>query len=197
MKNHKILGVDGKEYYIHRNIGVAGFLFRYYEGNLQVLANQRGSGTSNHNYLWNCPCGFLDYDETLKMACIREIQEECKFIIDSNKISCFEINDSLTSYSQNVSHRFYALLNKNDSINEIGIGTEGELNEINDVKWINIQDINNYKWAFNHDYVIHSICLKKFKLGELYQLYNKIYYRFVKVLKKIIIKKIYSLKNCV
>ena len=181
MKNHKILGVDGKEYYVHRNIGVAGFIFRYYKGNLQVLANQRGSGTSNHKYLWNCPCGHLDYDETLKMACSRETKEECKFIIDQNKLVFFEVNDSPSAYLQNVTHRFYSLLGKKDDTNNIGIGNEGELNEVNNVKWINILDIDNYHWAFEHDDVIKNLCRKKFKLGELYQSCYKIFYSFFRV----------------
>lgn len=30
----------------------------------------------------------------------------------------------------------------------------GEDGEVESVKWINVKDINNYKWAFNHKYVI-------------------------------------------
>jgi len=181
MKNHKITGVDGKQYYVHRNIGVSGFIFRYYKGNLQVLANQRGSGLSNHKYLWNCPCGHLDYDETLKMACAREIKEECKLTMDYNKLNFFDINDSPLAYSQNVTHRFYAILNKKDKTDDIGIGTEGEMNEVKNVKWINIFDIDNYNWAFEHNNVIKDICSKKFILGELYQSINKIYYSFFRI----------------
>lgn len=181
MKTHKIIGEDGKEYYVHRNIVVAGFIFRYYKGNLQVLANQRGSGTSNHKYLWNCPCGHLDYDETLKMACSRETKEECKLSIDPIKFDSIDINDSPTAYLQNVTHRFYAMLGKNDNTDSIGIGTAGELNEINNVKWINVFDIDSYKWAFDHNNVVKNLCKRKFKLGELYQSCYKIYYSFFRV----------------
>ena len=178
MKNYKIIGIDGNEYYVHRNIGVAGFIFRYHEGNLQVLANQRGSGTSNHKYLWNCPCGHLDYDETLKMACAREIKEECRLEINVKKFISIEIIDSPSAYLQNVTHRFYVLLNNKDNTDDIGIGLEGELYEVNNVKWINVFDIDNYKWAFEHNDIIKNICKSKIKLSKLYQYLYKFYYKF-------------------
>ena len=182
MKNYKIIGIDGNEYYVHRNIGVSGFIFRYHNGKLQILANQRGSGTSNHNYLWNCPCGHLDYDETLKMACVREIEEECKLKINIDKLIAISINDSPSSYKQNVTHRFYSLLNKRDSTNEIGIGTEGELNEVNNVKWIYFSDIYKYKWSFDHDDVIKNICKTKIKLTKIYQLFYYVCYNIFRIL---------------
>jgi len=181
MKNYQIDGVDGKKYWVHRNIAVAGFIFRYYKGNLQVLINQRGSGVSNHQGLWNCPCGFLDYGETLKEACIREIEEECKLIININKLKLAEVQDNPNAYMQNVTHRFYALLKTEDNTTNISIGTGGEKNEVSDVKWINISDVDKYNWAFNHDEIIMHICkLDKKVFSKLSQLYYKFKYYIIK-----------------
>ena len=35
-----------------------------------------------------------------------------------------------------------------------------EKNEVADVKWIQISDLNNYDWAFNHKEIIAKIALK-------------------------------------
>lgn len=38
-----------------------------------------------------------------------------------------------------------------------------EINEVEQVKWIPVKDISNYKWAFNHDKIITEM-IKKFRL---------------------------------
>lgn len=37
----------------------------------------------------------------------------------------------------------------------------GEDNEVEEVKWIDIRKLNNYKWAFNHNKIIERIILLK------------------------------------
>ena len=57
----------------------------------------------------------------------------------------------------------------------------GEVNEVDDVKWIPIDEIDNYKWAFNHRKTIELYAPKKWKrnLIEFYYKwfkgYNKTY----------------------
>ena len=74
MKNFPIEH-EGKIYWISRAIGVAGYIFCY-DDELKILANKRGSGTPDFQGYWNCPCGYLDFDETTAQACSREIKEE-------------------------------------------------------------------------------------------------------------------------
>lgn len=38
---------------------------------------------------------------------------------------------------------------------------KGEDNEVEEVKWIDIRKLNNYKWAFNHNKIIERIILLK------------------------------------
>ena len=48
----------------------------------------------------------------------------------------------------------------------------GEINEVDDVKWIPIDDIDNYKWAFNHRKTIELYAPKKWK-RKLIEFYYK------------------------
>lgn len=158
MKNYQITDTSGKTHWIDRSIAVAGFVFKREGMEYFVLANQRGGGVSNHNGLWNCPCGYLDFDETLKEACAREIKEECRLIIEPSKLKFYEVEDSPSAFRQNVTHRFTATVY--DGSEQIGIGTEGEDDEVADVKWISVNELDKYEWAFNHDKVITDIVNK-------------------------------------
>lgn len=155
MKNFKVIDKDtNKEYWISRSIAVASFIF-YHEpntNNIYVLANKRGDGTPDFQHCWNCPCGYLDFDETLKDAAIREIFEETGYIINSENLTINSINDDpKDSNKQNVTIRFVAHLTKMPDYKE-RLG--GEQNEVDDIKWILINDIDNYDWAFNHNKLI-------------------------------------------
>ena len=66
----------GETVWVHRSIAVAGFIFCKINDEWCVLANQRGEGAPDFQGYWNCPCGYLDFDETLAEACSREIYEE-------------------------------------------------------------------------------------------------------------------------
>ena len=48
----------------------------------------------------------------------------------------------------------------------------GEENEVDSVKWIPIDDIDNYKWAFNHRTTIELYAPKKWK-RKLIEFYYK------------------------
>lgn len=69
MKNFQVTSKeDNQKYWISRSCAVAMFLFsRDKFGNLCVLANKRGTGTPDFQGYWNCPCGYIDFDETEKM----------------------------------------------------------------------------------------------------------------------------------
>lgn len=73
----------GETVWVHRSIAVAGFIFCRINNEWCVLANQRGEGAPDFQGYWNCPCGYLDFDETLAEACSREIYEETGVKIES------------------------------------------------------------------------------------------------------------------
>ena len=70
-KNGKFLG------WFSRSMATAIFVFaRNKDGVLHVLASERGKGAADFQGCWNCPCGYLDFNETTKQCAIRELEEE-------------------------------------------------------------------------------------------------------------------------
>lgn len=160
MKNYQIEGKDGKMYWVHRAIAVSAFVFKSdIDNNWYILANKRGKGTPDFQGYWNCPCGYLDWEETLAEACAREVKEECGIDIPASKFIQFAINDSMDANLQNVTIRHYVSLAEGRDNTDIGIGTEGEKDEVEEVKWIPVTEISQYKWAFGHDKVIKKLMM--------------------------------------
>lgn len=147
---------DNKKYWISRSIAVASFIFfKEKDGSLFVLANKRGKGTPDFQGMWNCPCGYLDFDETLEQAASREVFEETGVIIDPKKFIFHYINsDPKDSNKQNVTVRFKVFLSKRpETMPRFG----GEQNEVDKILWIPVKTIDKFKWAFNHDRIIKEI----------------------------------------
>ena len=155
MKNYQVEGKDGKMYWVHRAIAVTGVVFKAVEETHEVfvLANKRGNGAADFQGMWNLPCGYLDFDETLSEACAREIKEETGYNLDPESLHMFGINDSIKENRQNVTARFVTVVIDEDMpAQEILAG--GEEDEVEEIKWIPLEEINDYDWAFDHDKVI-------------------------------------------
>jgi ADP-ribose pyrophosphatase YjhB (NUDIX family) len=158
MKNFPIK-VNDKEYWISRAVAVVGFVFCY-DHELLVLANQRGPGTPDFQGYWNCPCGYLDFDETTAEACSREIAEETNLYVNPKALILIGINDDPKEPRQNVTLRYYTFSSqfyKSQTIYAKG----AEEDEVAEVDWISINDIDNYQWAFGHDKLIKQVVLDK------------------------------------
>lgn len=152
MKNFRIIS-DGKVYWISRHLAVAVFIYTRKNGKTYILANQRGPGTPDFQGFWNCPCGYLDFDETLNEAAARELKEETGYNIKPERLEMFYINsDPEDSNKQNVTTRFRAFVASQQKENLTM--KYSEKNEVQCVKWIDINELNKYKWAFNHDKII-------------------------------------------
>lgn len=151
---------NGKTLWSGRYCAVVGFVFSFNKKTeeLFILANKRGIGTPDFQGLWNCPCGFLEADESGEQGVAREIYEETGLNVDSSKFSLFGVQtDPAKSNNGNVSLRYVAVLGS-DKLPELKYeNVNGEENEVEDVKWININDIYEYEWAFGHDEVINQI----------------------------------------
>lgn len=151
----------GETVWVHRSIAVAGFVFCKIDGEWCVLANQRGEGAPDFKGYWNCPCGYLDFDETTKEACIREIYEETGVKVDPNRLHFISYNDDPEeSNRQNVTMRFMAIVPEDS----IGISTNaikgqlgGEENEVKAIMWIKMSNLDDYQWAFGHDKLIKGL----------------------------------------
>lgn len=151
MENFSVIK-DGKEYWISRSIAVACFVFKKLNKKWYVLANKRGSGTPDFQGYWNCPCGYLDYDETLEQAASREVKEECN--IDVTDFTLVKIDSNPNSNRQNVTISYMSIYEGNAMPS---VGTGGEKDEVADAKWIPVSMINQLQWAFNHNTIITEL----------------------------------------
>jgi ADP-ribose pyrophosphatase YjhB (NUDIX family) len=100
------------------------------------------------------PCGYLDYNETIKMAAVREVYEETGVMLNINNLILFYINDiPEEDKRQNVTFRYRCTIK--EAIEDIKLTDKNsEDEEVSSIKWIPVNEINNYKWAFNHDKII-------------------------------------------
>lgn len=156
--NNFSVEINGHTFWISRSVAVVGFVYGYdTEEHEYILAVQRGTGTPDPEFVgcWCLPCGYVDYDETTEEALKREIFEETG--IDKKNFystDLLEVNsDPKSDKRQNITLRYECLLI--GDIKDIKLTTENsEKDEVSDVKWIPIDEIDNYKWAFNHKELI-------------------------------------------
>jgi 8-oxo-dGTP pyrophosphatase MutT (NUDIX family) len=156
MKNFPIKDENGKEYWISRSVAVSGFVFIVSDHKVvSVLAEQRGKGAADFQGLWCCPCGYVDFDETLLQAIERETYEETGVLVQSWELA--GINDDPSENHQNITARYIALLDKSREQRLSVLMNGGEVDEIEDLRWIDVDDLDNYDWAFNHRNIIANL----------------------------------------
>jgi 8-oxo-dGTP diphosphatase len=102
------------------------------------------------------PCGYLDYNETIKEAAVREVFEETGVKLNPNNLILLYINDiPEEDKRQNVTFRYRCTVK--EPIEDIKLTDKNsEDEEVSNIKWIPVNKINNYKWAFNHDKIIKA-----------------------------------------
>lgn len=154
--------VDGKEYWISRSCAVCGILIVMdHDGDWAILANKRGPGCPDNVGKWNVPCGYIDFDETGTEAISREFFEETGVGIEPSMFCLFGVEYSVSG-RQNITHRYCAIADYPNSIDDfpIGKGTGGEENEVDEVRFIKYRDIAKYDWAFGHEDLIKEVFMK-------------------------------------
>lgn len=156
---NKCIKADGKDYWMSRSIAVVGLVLAYVNGKPYVLVAQRGKGAADNHGKWNVPCGYLDYDETLVNAAVREIYEETGvYLSEADKASNVMIlmnDDPQKDARQNVSFWYKFTLNKSfQSVEELPktCTDYSEPDEVSEVKWMPLSKYNliHTDFAFNH-----------------------------------------------
>lgn len=135
-----------------RSMATALFAFcKDEDGDWCILASERGKDAADYVGFWNCPCGYLDRDETTKQCAIRELKEECGIEIPIESLTFIGYEDDpIKANRQNVTFRFGAKI-EGKSTNDFTFSKEGnEGEEVGSIRWIKIKDIEDYQWAFGH-----------------------------------------------
>lgn len=154
MKNFPI-HVDGIEYWVARNVAVVCFVIASRNGKWYILANKRGEGVPDYKGYWNAPCGYLDFDETVEQAVIREVFEETG--VKLNSATFWDFYDSPLNNHQNITFRYYTILPNAEDLHDFDENNGGENDEVSDIAWIPIDCVDQYQWAFKHDELIKEL----------------------------------------
>ena len=154
-----------------RFCAVSGFVYAIVDGKYSILANLRGPGTPDYQGCWNAVCGFLERYENSKEGIAREMLEECGFTIDIDDLKVVHVETEPEECNNgNVTIRHTAFLGK--IIPHYVKKEGGEENEVDSVKWIPVDDFDNYKWAFNHAKTTKLYAPKKWKRKLIEFWYN-------------------------
>ena len=137
-----------------RSVAVVSFIFcKNKEGKWYVLASQRGKGTPDPEFVgcWNCECGYLDWNETLAQAARRECEEETGVNIDEDNFQFIKINDDPDSDKrQNITVHYLVVFDDKTTDEFTFSHKDNEKDEVDGIKFIEVDKIDDYKWAFNH-----------------------------------------------
>jgi len=166
MKNFQVEDKEtGKKYWISRSVAVSVAIYGIDDsGNYWFLSEKRGPGCPDNVGKWTFPCGYLDFDETLKEGAAREIYEETGLRINTRFLEFYGIRDDPKKENrQNIVIRYILGIPLEElkevlSSGEINTRTQergGEGNECSEIKLLRLKDTKN--WAFSHDEFAKSI----------------------------------------
>lgn len=168
--NNFPVNIDGKEYWISRSVATVGFIFTEDNG-FRVLAVKRGKGCPDEVGKWCCPCGYLEWDETLRDCCAREIKEETNLTVNRQKLFFWSINDDPKEAHQNITIRYVSF--SKGYAGQTLTAAYSEPDEVDDIKWIGFDELGNYDWVFGHlDLILN--CIQAYLFEYFNTLPNKV-----------------------
>lgn len=163
-KNGNFLG------WFSRSVAVVAITVLKENDKIYVLASQRGTGTPDKELIgkWNLTCGYLDFNETGMEAAARETFEETGVDIKNEITKLLFVNtDPNRDKRQNVTLRYGVLLKGRKEFYEKQFSHEhNETDEVGEIRFIDINDLDKYDWAFNHNEILRSMLDTILKLEE-------------------------------
>jgi 8-oxo-dGTP pyrophosphatase MutT (NUDIX family) len=146
---------DGDIVWRSRSIAVCVLILT---GDDKVLIAQR-SDKVDHGGKWALPCGYIDWDESIHQAVIREVWEELGINIDGRVAVLYNVNDSPhRDERQNVTFHFMVTLpeTSNELSKCIKLCDESTQFDFLDEQDILKKDFGDKQFAFNHDERIYN-----------------------------------------
>ena len=157
-----VIDSNGKSHWISRSDAVVIIV----NWNNKYLILKRGPNVSYTNH-WCVPCGYLDWDESLKECCIREIWEESGINLnDYNYSKSLDspydiVSDPTINHNQDIALHYWVKIFSDE---QPKINTDiVDKNEVLEVKWIDSSEVNDYEYAFNHKKRLNDFIDKKLK----------------------------------
>lgn len=129
---------NGNDVWISRSNVVIPIVFKMNEetGDIFTLVEKRGSAVS-HTGEWCCPCGYIDWDETLEEACHREVKEETGLDLDMDKIIFVNVDTNIYTKNQTIDHWYMCWADEKD----FDLSKVETKDEILDLKWLKVAKV--------------------------------------------------------
>lgn len=128
------------------------------------MISKRGNKAADYQDYWNLPSGYIDWNENGFEAFEREVFEETgvdisliypegKILFDNEKEPA-KVFTEPTENKQNIS-LLYTLIFERSNLPELNFGNAA-YEEVSDTLWITVEDVDQYKFAFQHDELIKA-----------------------------------------
>ncbi len=159
MKNFEF-EYEGQKLWYSRSLACNLIIFcKFNDTSIKVLVHKRGQGCEFNKGLWNVQGGFIDFDESAKECAIRETWEEVGIKIDKTKVRFFTLDTEPRGKRQTMVASYYAIFTE-DEINDWVFSTEhSEKGEVEEIAWVNINDLDNLNWVYGQDRMINKLFL--------------------------------------
>lgn len=190
MKNHQVIDKDtGEIAWVDRSLAVTGIVRARISPESPetfYLLSKRGKNCPDFVGKWQCNCGYIDFDELVIDAALREIKEETgldiKGVLDSNEdimpdgsskiFNIIELkydDNPKHDIRQNIVFRFIIDVNynwikellDNGTINTDTESRGGEPGEVEEIRLVNSMDLDKEpyigEFAFNHGKLLKEL----------------------------------------
>ncbi|MEO0866854.1 MAG: NUDIX hydrolase [Cyanobacteria bacterium J06642_11] len=158
--------VDGEEIWVSRSITVLAILIVVQDGQVYVPLNKRGPDLPSEVGKWCLAGGYLDYDETIGGAVVREVWEELGLDLIALQTQ-HRLEGSLDQpslvfseplRSQNVTMHYPLVVTLNPESELPDLSPQVSPGEVTEVGWFLVEDVLNMELAFNHQDILRR-CL--------------------------------------
>ncbi|HEY9828124.1 MAG TPA: NUDIX domain-containing protein [Stenomitos sp.] len=155
--NH-CLNVEGKEYWISRSATVLGLLMVALEDQVYVPLGLRGEDMPDETDKWGLPGGYVDYDETVGEALVREVWEELGLNLLALQVT-HSLKGSLEQpyyvfsepiRRQNITLRFPVLFLLAPGFDLPDLRPQVSHGEVKEARWFPLETALKMNLAFNH-----------------------------------------------
>lgn len=178
---------NGETLWYSRSVACSMYYFVYNHKDRQwyILISKRGPGCPSAVGQWNVPGGYLDFNETMKEAAVRECFEETGIKVNINDVKLAAISTNLNSKKQNIVCSFFATAEISDiEILKLFLtNSHCEANEVDDICFYPVSYFTTKKSllrnkafpvAFGHDKMIVEIFNKRVNIGFIRKFIFKI-----------------------
>lgn len=157
---------EGQKLWYSRSLACSLIILKVGDGNKipEILISKRGSGCEFGAGLWCVPGGFIDFDEDAIDCAIRETFEETGIDVSifKNDIKLISLDSEPNKTRQSMCAYHLLVINKEQTKNWKFSIKNSEPNEVDEIKWISISEIDDYNWLSNQKKYITNLLIDGF-----------------------------------